>query len=877
MTVPPWLRNTAEQTAAPVLVVVLSLFACLPLLGPGLPQTADGMLHLYRAFGLHRALDAGILYPRVVPDFLFGYGYPLFNYYPPLSPYLVEALHRTGFGLVEALKLAYALSFPLAGLATYGLAQDVYGKGPSGSRWAAVLAAVAYVYLPYFLIVVYTRGALAEALSFALLPAGLWAFRRLVIDGGRWHAVGGAAIVALLTLTHAPLAMVFLPLLASYAILLAWRERQRRRAGLALLVALWGLGLSAFYWLPAAAERGWVAAANLTTGWYDFHHHFLDLFHLVQPSLLYPLTNPHPIPPRVGLVQLLLALGGLATVARRQRRGELLFFAAMALTGTYLAMPWSAWLWEGVPLLAGMSFPWRLLVFVGLGTSVLAGALVLVMPRRLLWAVGGVLAIVPIISTVPTLAPTYLDISPQMLTLEAYWRFEYQTMYIGTTSANEYTPCWLGETPWSVPRVPDAAYLASPQGSPMALKTTLLEHSPHGVRLWVEAQEPSLVRLHATFFPGWQALLDGKSIPVHPSTSLGLVTAEVPSGQHELHLFFGDTKARSMGKTLSLLSLLVLLLAAAPLLVWRHRATTLAWLGLILALIGIPLISKAPLTSTALTPLAEPAVFAGEIALLGYSVDTARLEQEGILGLRLFWQAVQPPSRNHIVQIRLRDNTGQQLRLWERHPQYGYSPTLRWAEGEIVADEYELLIPQPMAERPWEIQVGLRSGPETISLGKLETGTPPSLPAPLPPQAPPQRMLRADFGGEVELLGYDLPAKGTFKPGESISVTLHWRPLRLADRSYTIFMHLLDAEGRCWGQGDAEAKNGLWPTHLWREDEVVLDEHAIAMELAATPGSYSIELGVYFRPTLQRLPLLVEGGPIQQTSLMLPEQVIIAP
>jgi uncharacterized membrane protein len=74
-----------------ILVLALALVAAAPFLTrPGLPHQTDAELHVYRAAELGHTLRAGAFYPRWAPDFYFGYGYPIFNYYAPLTYYLAN-------------------------------------------------------------------------------------------------------------------------------------------------------------------------------------------------------------------------------------------------------------------------------------------------------------------------------------------------------------------------------------------------------------------------------------------------------------------------------------------------------------------------------------------------------------------------------------------------------------------------------------------------------------------------------------------------------------------------------------------------------------------------------------------------------------------
>ena len=104
----------------------------------GLPESAGHLLHLYRAVHLADLIQNGILYSRWLPDLGYGYGYPIFNYYSPLSYYLVELLHLLGLDLIGAYLAVFVLAFIGASVFTYLWVGSVFNE-PS-----ALIAAATY-------------------------------------------------------------------------------------------------------------------------------------------------------------------------------------------------------------------------------------------------------------------------------------------------------------------------------------------------------------------------------------------------------------------------------------------------------------------------------------------------------------------------------------------------------------------------------------------------------------------------------------------------------------------------------------------------------------------------------------------------------------
>ncbi len=202
-----------------LLVWLFSVPAILPLVQPFLTHSADGLLHLYRVVALAQAISQpGVLFPRWLPDLAYGYGFPLFVYYAPLSYYLTLFLSLAGLRTVFALNAAFILALLLAGTGTYLFVKVLFGPK------AGLLAGVAYVYAPFQILNTLSRGGLPAAWAMALFSLVFWAFARLTrqLDLGLptskklVYIALSAFILGLALLTHNTLSLLFVPLVGLY-------------------------------------------------------------------------------------------------------------------------------------------------------------------------------------------------------------------------------------------------------------------------------------------------------------------------------------------------------------------------------------------------------------------------------------------------------------------------------------------------------------------------------------------------------------------------------------------------------------------------------------------------------------------------------------
>ena len=74
--------------------------------------------------------------------FGYGYGLPLYNYYPPLLYYLAEVFNLAGFGPLTSLQIVLGLALITATIGMYCWVRDLFGPGPG------VVAAAAFVSRP---------------------------------------------------------------------------------------------------------------------------------------------------------------------------------------------------------------------------------------------------------------------------------------------------------------------------------------------------------------------------------------------------------------------------------------------------------------------------------------------------------------------------------------------------------------------------------------------------------------------------------------------------------------------------------------------------------------------------------------------------------
>jgi hypothetical protein len=527
-----------------------AVLAGLPLLQFKLMRGHDVLVHLRRTVEFYEGLRSGEVFPRWAADFYLGYGAPVFSFYPPLFYYLAAALHGLGLGLIAAFDLAYFALLLVAGFGMYLLAQE--HLGPRGG----LVAAVALLFAPYFQTNLYARSAAADFSAFAFIPLALWGLYGFTTAGRHRFFMLGAPALALLLLSSSSVALMTFPALLLLVGLVAGLRRSfspLRRGSWQLLL---GLGLAAFFWLPALAEQRFVHLDRLDSN--DFRDQFLSAHQLLAPAWDiggFRARSADGMSFAIGPIQLVAAAAALLLLGRVRRvsgHAALLaayFFLVLALAA-FLACGPSLFVWERVPLLHYLQFPWRFLSLVVVSTAFLCGLpLVLVQGRgRMADGLTGILVLLFVVAGFSNARPlgvreeTDLDTTPQAVA----------TNKLKDTPYEEFQPIWVRDKP----RTPAAEPIAVVAGAGRVLDASL---SPGRREFSIEVAEDARLMVSTYYFPGWTVYVDGVERPVDFGNVAGLIGFSLEAGLHRVLVAFTDTPVRLWSARLSLLALCLLL------------------------------------------------------------------------------------------------------------------------------------------------------------------------------------------------------------------------------------------------------------------------------------------------------------------------------
>jgi hypothetical protein len=116
--------------------------------------------------------------------------------------------------------------------------------------------------------------------------------------------------------------------------------------------------------------------------------------------------------------------------------------------------------------------------------------------------------------------------------------------------------------------------------------------------------------------------------------------------------------------------------------------------------------------------------------------------------------------------------------------------------------------------------------------------------------------IRAAFGdGQITLDSYAVDQHYDPRVGGWLNVLLRWGTSAPLEHDYTVFVHLLDANGALAAQHDGIPAASYAPTRTWQSGVLVEDRRSVQLPASLAPGEYQLLVGLYDPLTGQRLPL----------------------
>ena len=476
-----------------VCIVMLSMLILWPLFRPGYFVSDDGEWMVIRLSAFYQSLRDGQFPTRFLDRLNSGYGYPVANFLYPGFLYLGSILHVIGFSFVNSVKFIFIGSIVGSACFLYGFLRKRF------ELWPSVFGVLSFLLAPYVGYDMYVRGSVGEILSFFPVTAFLYG----TATGKKWLL---AFSIAFLLISHNSLGLLFFIFIISYVLYTKSLD--------IIPHILLGVGMAAFFWLPALYERRFV---------------MFDTTVVSQVSQYFISQHTSYL---IGPLFFLCLLGSLFFIKRR--RIDVFFivlFIIMLLFVTSLSLP--VWQWRSFAKL--FQFPFRFLalgIISGPWLVALFSEYIVKKKNKILIGLVVFSAFYPII----TLYKSIQFVNRQ----EGY----YTTNEGTTTVSGEYLPRWVQQKP---------SQRAEARLEVFDGNATIIPHSVSTKRIdaTVTSYEDSIIQLNTIYYPGWGGMLDDTPVRIDYANNLGVMRISVPTGVHRFVLEFRETIFRFTADVIS--------------------------------------------------------------------------------------------------------------------------------------------------------------------------------------------------------------------------------------------------------------------------------------------------------------------------------------
>ncbi len=551
--------------------LVLSFFALKSLLSVSFYTSHDGETHTARIAQYAIALRDGQIPPRFASSLYNGLGSPIFVYIYPLPYFLGALIHFSGFSYATSFRLLMALGFLFTQFFAYLWLKEVFK-----SEKAAFLGALFYTLVPYRFSLIYVRASISEMLAYTFLPLAFYCFTKLAKKQNlKWTAAGGISL-ALVLLSQDLVALISIPVLALYVLILVIYGKSKKYALLALASAIWSFAISALVYLPSLFERGYIRFDSIIQDAYP--NHFVAFWQLIHSpwgyGFDYPGTVNDQMSFQVGLAHWLILLISIALITyiplskidffkkifkriiSLNNKRELIlaiFFILVFTLSVFLMLdiPQATYLWKNFKPLHTIDIPWRFLGLTALSISFLAAYCTKFIRSGLFMLLMIVFILIANRNHLRVNEPRVLDNN-------------FFEEYPGTaTQYGEFTPSW---------RQTVTAQDFSPENRVQILsgsgQISNISFSSNRGSFLVNTTADSLVRINKFYYPKVQIFDNNQDISKNmiisnvksPAASLkedqtGLMLLPLSKGIHQIKFEYQETGLRMFADLLSLLSL----------------------------------------------------------------------------------------------------------------------------------------------------------------------------------------------------------------------------------------------------------------------------------------------------------------------------------
>ncbi len=496
-----------------------------------------------RQLQMEKCFSDGQIPCRWVPDMGNGYGYPLFNYYPPL-PYLLGQVFRiANFSFIDTIKAVGVTGFVLGGLGMYYLAKEIWGKK------AGLISAILFSYAPYHSVDYFVRGAVNEFWAMTAYPLIFFLFLKLIKSSRPIYVPFCAISLAVLMLSHNLMLMIFIPFFVLW--ITYWLTTYPKKNSLIFVIAsgLLGISISAFFNIPVLFEQKLVHIETLTIGYFNYLAHFADIKQLFfETNWGYggsSLGHNDGLSFALGYVQSAAALGGLLFgifIKKISADRKIIFglFISLLLS-LFMTHSRSSFIWDHIRPLQFLQFPWRFLTIAVFFAGLLGGVIAKINSK-----ISIVLIVICLMVNGNYFRPSewYFDQNDSQMFSGDSWK------KLITASIFDYLPISATLPPVNTVTSPIVSLKEPIFIEELAQKTNKEEYK-------IVSSHSTEIKFNKLYFPYWTVSVNNQPAELKITPDEGTFSTTIPSGTNYIQLKLQNTPIRHVANILSVVGIFV--------------------------------------------------------------------------------------------------------------------------------------------------------------------------------------------------------------------------------------------------------------------------------------------------------------------------------
>ncbi|MBI2327297.1 hypothetical protein HYU92_03155 [Candidatus Curtissbacteria bacterium] len=555
------MKNTQGILVPLLIIVIVSLIGIRELFLPGFFDTHDGFTHIMRLAHFNEALRDGQFPVRWLPTWMAGYGSPVFILNYNLPYYVGSLLHSLGFSYQSSIKGVFGIGYILSGIFSL-----LFLKKLLKNDLAALVGSTLYLWAPYQFTDIFIRGALGETTSFLFFPILFYLITCAYNSKQKTFPLWTSVVWMLFILNHNIMSLIGAGLYFIYAFYLQLRLKANLKFFInSIYVFVLGLGLAAFFWIPAILENKFTNISNA----YHFDNGYPSLksiiyskwqYHFAVPSnqensMSFQLGLVHIVIPIVFIFLLVINKSKIRSKPTNHLISLGIFLLIIFMASIYFITKASSSIYEVFSFLKFIIFPWRFLEIATFAVAALVSIIVVIIKKfQLMFSF-----VIIVLSLF-----LYWPYSKVITTRFSFTDVDYITMI--KTNSGLFPETEFGPPRQSYYQLLKLIENRGPAWTHPFFEDDSLSSSITNIRkdnlLYsanITSFQTAQIRANTFYFPGWKLYIDNKETPLSKDKH-GLINFYIEKGTHNIKLIFKNTPIRNIGNSISIASLIVLMI-----------------------------------------------------------------------------------------------------------------------------------------------------------------------------------------------------------------------------------------------------------------------------------------------------------------------------